>query len=100
MNSKVKGSGFLSKRTTTTRAGYDATLANGSSLGGENISVSAGNNLNITGSDVAADRDLALRAGNDLNVTAAEESRDSWSMKNHQVRPDEQRRHWLLCWFD
>ncbi|WP_350316578.1 hemagglutinin repeat-containing protein [Pectobacterium aroidearum] len=81
MNSKVKGSGFLSKRTTTTRAGYDATLANGSSLGGENISVSAGNNLNITGSDVAADRDLALRAGNDLNVTAAEESRDSWSMK-------------------
>ncbi|MBQ4776496.1 hemagglutinin repeat-containing protein [Pectobacterium versatile] len=81
MNSKVKGSGFLSKRTTTTRAGYDATLANGSSLGGENISVTAGNNLNITGSDVAADRDLALRAGNDLNVTAAEESRDSWSMK-------------------
>ncbi|WP_310649320.1 hemagglutinin repeat-containing protein [Pectobacterium aroidearum] len=81
MNSKVKGSGFLSKRTTTTRAGYDATLANGSSLGGENISVSAGNNLNITGSDVAADRDLALRAGNDLNVTAAEESRDSWSLK-------------------
>ncbi|WP_437216599.1 hemagglutinin repeat-containing protein [Pectobacterium sp. LFLA-215] len=81
MHSKVKGSGFLSKRTTTTRAGYDATLANGSSLGGENIAVSAGNNLNITGSDVAADRDLALRAGNDLNVTAAEESRDSWSMK-------------------
>lgn len=81
MNSKVKGSGFLSKSTTTTRAGYDATLANGSSLGGENISVSAGNNLNITGSDVAADQDLALRAGNDLNVTAAEESRDSWSMK-------------------
>ncbi|MBA0194983.1 hemagglutinin repeat-containing protein [Pectobacterium brasiliense] len=81
MNSKVKGSGFLSKRTTTTRAGYDATLANGSSLGGENISVSAGNNLNITGSDVAADQGLALRAGNDLNVTAAEESRDSWSMK-------------------
>lgn len=81
MNSKVKGSGFLSKRTTTTRAGYDATLANGSSLGGENISISAGNNLNITGSDVAADRDLALRTGNDLNVTAAEESRDSWSMK-------------------
>ncbi|WP_240476751.1 hemagglutinin repeat-containing protein [Pectobacterium brasiliense] len=81
MNSKVKGSGFLSKRTTTTRAGYDATLANGSSLGGENISISAGNNLNITGSDVAADRELALRAGNDLNVTAAEESRDSWSMK-------------------
>ncbi|MFJ5482824.1 hemagglutinin repeat-containing protein [Pectobacterium actinidiae] len=81
MNSKVKGSGFLSKRTTTTRAGYDATLANGSSLGGENISLTASNNLNITGSDVAADQDLALRAGNDLNVTAAEESRDSWSMK-------------------
>ncbi|WP_437610830.1 hemagglutinin repeat-containing protein [Erwinia sp. V71] len=81
MNSKVKGSGFLSKSTTTTRAGYDATLANGSSLGGENISVTAGHNLNITGSDVAADQDLALRAGNDLNVTAAEESRESWSMK-------------------
>nr|WED68990.1 hypothetical protein PJ912_01550 [Pectobacterium colocasium] len=57
MNSKVKGSGFLSKRTTTTRAGYDATLANGSSLGGKISLVSAGNNLNINGSDVAADWD-------------------------------------------
>lgn len=81
MHSKTKGSGFLSSSTTTTRAGYDATLANGSSLGGENIAISAGRNIAVTGSDIAADQDLALRAGNDITVSAAEQSRDSWSMK-------------------
>lgn len=80
MASKVKGSGFLSKNTTTTRAGYDEQTAAGSSLGGATLTAGAGHDLTVRGSDVAADDALTLRAGNDLNVTTAEQERDAWSM--------------------
>ncbi|NKG28875.1 filamentous hemagglutinin N-terminal domain-containing protein [Erwinia rhapontici] len=81
MASKVKGSGFLSSNTTTTRAGFEAENAAASSLGGENITLSAGHDLGISGSNVAADKSLTAKAGNNLTVDTAEESRDGWAMK-------------------
>lgn len=81
MASKVKGSGFLSSNTTKTRAGFEAENAAASSLGGENITLSAGHDLGISGSNVAADGSLIAKAGNNLTVDSAEESRDGWAMK-------------------
>lgn len=80
MASKVKGSGFLSSNTTTTRAGFNQQNVAGSSLGGQDIALSAGHDLVISGSSVAADDSLTAKAGNNLTVDAAEESRDGWAM--------------------
>lgn len=80
MASKVKGSGFLSSNTTTTRAGFDQQSVAGSSLGGQNIALSAGHDLAIGASNVAADDALTAKAGNNLTVGTAQESRDGWAM--------------------
>ncbi len=80
MASKVKGSGFLSSNTTTTRAGFDQQNVAGSNLGGQDITLSAGHDLGISGSNVAADNSLTAKAGNNLTVDTAEESRDGWAM--------------------
>ncbi|WP_431022131.1 hemagglutinin repeat-containing protein [Erwinia rhapontici] len=80
MASKVKGSGFLSSNTTTTRAGFNQQNVAGSNLGGQDIMLSAGHDLGISGSNVAADNSLTAKAGNNLTVDTAEESRDGWAM--------------------
>lgn len=80
MASKVKGSGFLSSNTTTTRAGFNQQNAAASSLGGDNITLSAGHDLGVSGSNVAADDSLTMKAGNNLTVGTAQESRDGWAM--------------------
>ncbi|MCI6031584.1 hemagglutinin repeat-containing protein, partial [Fusobacterium varium] len=46
----------------------------GSSITGENISISADKNINIKGSDVAADSELRLKAGENVNLTASIDS--------------------------
>lgn len=48
------------------------TLAKGSSLSGESISLQAGQDLTVAGSSVAATHDVDLVAGRDVNVTTAE----------------------------
>ncbi|MBD8162199.1 two-partner secretion domain-containing protein [Erwinia persicina] len=81
MASKVKGSGFLSSNTTKTRAGFTEENAVASSLGGKNITLMAGHDLGVSGSNVAADDSLTMKAGNNLTVDTAQESRDAWAMK-------------------
>ena len=46
----------------------------GSTVTGENISISADKNVNIKGSDVIANSELRLKAGEDVNLTASIDS--------------------------
>ncbi|MGE1562751.1 hemagglutinin repeat-containing protein [Pantoea septica] len=71
---KVTGSsGWLSKSTTTTRDQIARQTAQGSALSGDSVTVAAGNDLRVQGSQIAGTRDVALQAGNDLSVAGATE---------------------------
>ena len=71
---KVTGSsGWLSKSTTTTRDQIARQTAQGSALSGDSVTVAAGNDLRVQGSQIAGTRDVALQAGNDLSVVGATE---------------------------
>lgn len=74
-------SGFLSKKTTHTIEEDSATREKGSLLSGDNVTVSAGNNLRVLGSAVAGDGDVALSAGNNVDIVAATNTDTSWRFK-------------------
>lgn len=74
-------SGFLSKKTTHTIEEDSATREKGSLLSGDNVTVSAGNNLLVKGSAVAGDGDVALSAGNNVDIVAATNTDTSWRFK-------------------
>ncbi|MNG65607.1 Filamentous hemagglutinin [compost metagenome] len=50
------------------------TREKGALLSGDSVSITAGNDLAITGSAIAADRDVNLQAGNNIAITAATET--------------------------
>ena len=71
---KVTGSsGWLSKSTTTTRDQIARQTAQGSALSGDSVTVAAGKDLRVQGSQIAGTHDVALQAGNDLSVVGATE---------------------------
>ena len=74
-------SGFLSKKTTHTIEEDSAMREKGSLLSGDNVTVSAGNNLLVKGSAVAGDGDVALSAGNNVDIVAATNTDTSWRFK-------------------
>ncbi|SHG87673.1 filamentous hemagglutinin [Pantoea sesami] len=74
-------SGFLSKKTTHTIEEDSATREKGSLLSGDNVTVSAGNNLRVSGSAVAGDGDVALSAGNNVDIVAATNTDTAWRFK-------------------
>lgn len=74
-------SGFLSKKTTHTIEEDSATREKGSLLSGDNVTVSAGNNLLVKGSAVAGDGDVALSAGHNVDIVAATNTDTSWRFK-------------------
>ncbi|OIX90648.1 hemagglutinin repeat-containing protein [Pantoea sp. Ae16] len=65
---------LFSKKTTHTLSEESATAEKASSLSGDRVSVSAGNDLLVKGSSVVGERDVGLKAGRDLNITAATET--------------------------
>ncbi|CAH5697209.1 16S rRNA endonuclease CdiA [Enterobacter cloacae] len=73
--------GFLSKKTTHTIEEESATREKGSLLSGDNVTVSAGNNLRVLGSAVAGDGDVALSAGNNVDIVAATNTDTVWRFK-------------------
>ncbi|MDF2525856.1 MAG: Contact-dependent inhibitor [Enterobacter mori] len=73
--------GFLSKKTTHTIEEDSATREKGSLLSGDNVTVTAGNNLRVSGSAVAGDGDVALSAGNNVDIVAATNTDTSWRFK-------------------
>jgi filamentous hemagglutinin len=78
---KKKSGGFLSKKTTHTIEEDSATREAGSLLSGNSVTVNAGNNLMVKGSDVVADHDVALSAGNNVDILAATNTDTSWRFK-------------------
>ncbi|WP_310742617.1 hemagglutinin repeat-containing protein [Enterobacter asburiae] len=74
-------SGFLSKKTTHTIEEDSATREKGSLLSGDNVTVSAGNNLRVLGSAVAGDGDVTLSAGNNVDIVAATNTDTSWRFR-------------------
>ncbi|VXC48171.1 Contact-dependent inhibition of growth factor CdiA [Enterobacterales bacterium 8AC] len=72
--------GFLSKTTThTVREDY-ATQEKGSLLSGNNVSLSAGNDLTVKGSAVVGDGNINLKAGNNVEIVAATEEQSSYRL--------------------
>ncbi len=81
LETKKKSGGFLSKKTTHTISENSATREAGSLLSGNRVTVNAGDNLTVQGSDVVADRDVSLAAGNHVDVLAATSTDTSWRFK-------------------
>jgi Haemagluttinin repeat. len=71
---KEKKKGFLSSTKTTSHVVEDNTTQKGSELSGDTVTINAGNNLNVSGSQVVGTNDVNLKAGKDINIDAAEES--------------------------
>ena len=72
---------LLSHQTTRTITEDSVTREKGSLLSGNRVTVNAGNNLTVQGSDVVADRDVSLAAGNHVDVLAATNTDTSWRFK-------------------
>ncbi len=73
--------GFLSKKTTHTIEEDSATREAGTLLSGDNVQVSAGNNLLVKGSSVVADDAVNLSAGNNVDIVAATNTDSGWRFK-------------------
>ncbi|AUX92565.1 hemagglutinin repeat-containing protein [Mixta gaviniae] len=73
--------GFLKKKTTHTIEEDSATREAGTLLSGNNVAVTAGNDLLVKGSQVVGDGDVALKAGHDMDIVAATNSDSSWRFK-------------------
>ncbi|HAT6804013.1 TPA: Contact-dependent inhibitor A, partial [Citrobacter freundii] len=78
---KKKSGGFLSKKTTHTISEDSQTREKGTLLSGDSVTVIAGHDLKVKGSDVVADHDVALSAGNNVDITAATSTDTSWRFK-------------------
>ena len=74
-------SGFLSKKTTHTIEESSATREAGTLLSGDNVQVTAGNNLLVQGSSVVGDGTVGLTAGNNVDIVAATNSNTDWRFK-------------------
>ncbi|BEO85707.1 hemagglutinin repeat-containing protein [Serratia marcescens] len=66
--------GFLNKSSSHTVTDDRTTRENGSLLSGNSVSISAGNDLTVTGSAIAADQDVNLQAGRNVDIGAATET--------------------------
>lgn len=71
---KSKSKGFLSKSSKTVHVEVDNTTQQGSSLMGEQVTMNAGNDLSITGSQVISTQDMTLNATGNVSIDASEES--------------------------
>ena len=74
------GNGAFSKTTLITHDVVNRETAQGSTFSGDAVTMQAGNNLLIQGSDVVAENDMRLAAGNDLTLTTA----DEYGEESHQ----------------
>ncbi|MCW2460725.1 UNVERIFIED_ORG: filamentous hemagglutinin [Enterobacter sp. JUb101] len=77
-------SGFLSKKTTHTLQESSATREAGTLLSGDNVKVTAGNNLLVQGSSVVGDGEVGLKAGNNVDIVAATNSNTDWRFKEEK----------------
>ncbi|WP_324723283.1 hemagglutinin repeat-containing protein [Lelliottia sp. JS-SCA-14] len=78
-------SGFFKKTTTHTIEEDSATYEKGSSLSGDNVLITAGNDVTVKGSSVIGDKDLTLNAGHDVNIVAATEEQSTYRLKEKKT---------------
>ncbi|WP_276643595.1 hemagglutinin repeat-containing protein [Siccibacter turicensis] len=79
-HSKQTSKGFLSGQSLETHDEVRATEAVASNFTGDKVTLLAGNDLAVRGSNVAGDGDVRLGAGNNLTIDTVEENRQ----ENHQ----------------
>ncbi|WP_319927238.1 hemagglutinin repeat-containing protein [Xenorhabdus littoralis] len=72
--SSANKKGVLSKSSRHTVQEDRVTREQGTLLSGDSISITAGNDLSVSGSAVAGDKDVTLQAGNNVAITAATET--------------------------
>lgn len=75
-------SGFLSKKTITTRDTLSETTAQGSTLSGNITYVQAGNDIDVVGSNVVSTAGTTLIAKNDVRIEAARETADERHLRD------------------
>ncbi|CAI1016402.1 hemagglutinin repeat-containing protein [Serratia liquefaciens] len=73
--------GFLNKSSSHTVTDDRTTRENGTLLSGNSVSISAGNDLTVTGSAIAADRDVDLQAGHNVDIGAATETESHYLLE-------------------
>ncbi|UAN24920.1 hemagglutinin repeat-containing protein (plasmid) [Enterobacter sp. JBIWA003] len=73
--------GLLSHSTVATRDAFSRDTAAASTLSANTITVKAGHDILVRGSDAAATGDIAMQAGRNLTITSAEETSREWHMK-------------------
>ncbi|MGA9618600.1 MAG: hemagglutinin repeat-containing protein [Serratia proteamaculans] len=78
--------GHMSKTTTKTHDAWDRTSAQGSMLSGDSVTVVAGNDLLIQGSDIVGTHDVALNAGNNLTIISVEEHNEELHTKEEKKK--------------
>ncbi|WP_426817036.1 hemagglutinin repeat-containing protein [Winslowiella sp. 2C04] len=74
MEERTEKKGFLKKSSTHTVKDDRVTSQTGSLLSGNSVSISAGKDLTVSGSAIAADQDVTLQAGNNVDISAATET--------------------------
>lgn len=73
-----KTRGFLSSSSTHTIKSTDWTQAQGSTLTGDTAVVMAGRDVNVAGSNLAAQNDLVVSADRDVNIVAGKNTADDY----------------------
>jgi filamentous hemagglutinin len=79
-----ESSSFLKKSSDTTADFSSTSAVVGSSVSGDAVSVKAGNDIIVTGSQLAADNALTLNAGRDLLVSSAAQTNTEQHSEEHQ----------------
>ena len=82
-NHQTSGSsGMFSKKTVTTHDLLDQSQALGSTVSGNTVTVIAGNDLGVTGSNVVSTSGTRLGANNNVIIAAASDNTDSTHVRN------------------
>ncbi|WP_443256037.1 hemagglutinin repeat-containing protein [Xenorhabdus sp. IM139775] len=79
--SSANKKGVLSKSSRHTVQEDRVTREQGTLLSGDSISITAGNDLSVSGSAVAGDKDVTLQAGNNVAMTAATETESHYLLE-------------------
>ncbi|WP_445495133.1 hemagglutinin repeat-containing protein [Photorhabdus sp. SF281] len=83
-HSKQTSKGLLSKSSVETHDEIHERRAVSTTFSGDSVTVQAGKDLNIIGSNVAGTQDVNLAAGNQLTVTTADEARHETHFKQEK----------------
>ena len=70
---KYKERGLLSSKTTTIKSRDESKTVTASTLSGDAVQITAGENTNMTGSQVIGTHDVAISSGKDTSISSAQE---------------------------